>query len=49
MYFAIAALICLTILEATYILALSSFSSEIFAAITLVIGTILGAFFEQKG
>lgn len=49
MYFAIAALIALTLLEATYILVLRSFSTEIFAAITLVIGTILGAFFGQRG
>jgi hypothetical protein len=49
MYFAIAALIALTLLEATYILVLHSFSSEIFATITLVIGTILGTFFGQKG
>jgi len=48
-YFAIAALASLTILEALYILILRSFSSEIFAAISLVIGTILGAFFGQKG
>jgi len=48
MYFAITALVCLTALEATYILILDNFSSEIFAAITLVIGTILGAFFGQK-
>ena len=48
MYFAIASLISLTILEAVHIVVLRSFSSEIFAAITLVIGTILGAFFGQK-
>jgi len=48
MYFAIAALVSLTILEATYMYVLRSFSSEIFAAITLVVGTILGAFFGQK-
>jgi len=48
MYFAIASLISLTILEAMYIIFLRSFSSEIFSAITLVIGTILGAFFGQK-
>lgn len=48
MYFAVAALICLTVLEATYIVVVRSFSSEIFAAITLVIGTLLGAFFGQK-
>ena len=46
--FAVAALMCLTVLEATYILVLRSFSSEIFAAITLVVGTLLGAFFGQK-
>lgn len=48
-YFAIAALVSLTILEAIYILVLHSFSTEVFAAITLVVGTILGAFFGQKG
>ena len=47
-YFAIASLIALTILEATFIIVLHNFNSEIFAAITLVIGTILGAFFGQK-
>ena len=48
MCFAMVALICLTVLEATYIYALHSFSSEIFAAISMVVGTILGAFFGQK-
>jgi len=48
MYFAFIALICLTILEATYILVLRNFSNEIFAAISLIIGTILGTFFGQK-
>jgi len=47
-YFSITALLCLTTLEITYIVIVRSFSSEIFAAITLVIGTILGAFFGQK-
>ena len=47
-YFAIVSLISLTILETTYIIVMHNFSSEIFAAITLVIGTILGAFFGQK-
>jgi len=47
-YFAMIALLCLTALEVTYILVLRNLSSEIFAAITLVIGTILGAFFGQK-
>ena len=48
MYSAMVALISLTVLEATYIYALRSFSSEIFAAISMVVGTILGAFFGQK-
>jgi len=48
-YFAIISLIALTMLEITYIAVLRSFSNEIFASITLVIGTILGAFFGQKG
>jgi len=48
MYFAIIALISLTILEATYIYVLRKFSNEVFAAISLVIGTILGAIFGQK-
>jgi len=47
-YFAIAALISLTILEATYILVLRSFNSEIFAAITGLIGTISGILIAQK-
>lgn len=46
--FAIIALVCLTILEATYILILRSFSDEIFAAISMVVGTILGTFFGAK-
>lgn len=49
MYFAIAALISLTILEATYILALRSFSNEIFSAITGLIGTIVGVLLTSKG
>jgi hypothetical protein len=49
MYFAITALISLTLLEAMYILVLRSFSTEIFSAITLLIGTILGAFFGKRG
>jgi len=48
MCFAIVALLSLTILEVAYILVLRSFSSEIFSAITLVVGTLLGAFFGQK-
>jgi len=48
MYFAFIALTCLTILEATYILVLHSFSNEIFAAITGLMGTVLGIFIGQK-
>lgn len=47
-YFAIASLISLTTLEITYIVVLRTFNSEVFAAISLVIGTILGAVFGQK-
>jgi hypothetical protein len=47
-YFAIASLISLTALEITYIVVLRTFSSEVFAAVSLVIGTILGAVFGQK-
>ena len=47
-YFAIASLVSLTILEVTCIVVLRTFSSEVFAAVSLVIGTILGAFFGQK-
>jgi len=48
-YFAITALISLTILEATYILVLRTFSSEIFSAITGLIGTIFGVLLTSKG
>ena len=49
MYFAMVALIALTAVEIVHIVYIGSFSSEIFSAISLVIGTILGAFFGQKG
>jgi len=49
MYFAIAALISLTILEAVHIVVLHSFSSEIFSAITALIGTIIGVLVTAKG
>jgi len=48
LYFAFLALILLTFLEATYIIILHNFNNEIFAAITLIVGTILGAFFGKK-
>jgi hypothetical protein len=47
-YFSLAALITLTTLEALHLLVVKTFNSEIFSAISLVIGTILGAFFSQK-
>ena len=47
-YFAFVALITLATLEALHLLVVKSFNSEIFSAISLVIGTILGAFFSQK-
>jgi len=49
LYFAFLALTALTILEALHIVFLHSFSNEIFSAIMLVVGTILGAFFGQRG
>jgi len=46
--FAIAMTICLSALELAHMAFLGSWNSEIFAAIMLVVGTILGAFFGQK-
>jgi len=46
--FAIAALIGLVILEVAHMAYLGSWSSEIFAAITALIGTISGIFISQK-
>lgn len=48
MYFAISALISLTALEAIYMVVLHTFSSEIFSAITGLIGTILGVLLGSK-
>jgi len=48
MYFAIIALIMLTALETTYMIVFQTFNNEIFAAMMLVVGTILGAFYGQK-
>jgi len=47
-YFALASLTALTILETTYMLVFHGFSNEIFAGIMLIIGTIIGAFFGQR-
>ncbi len=49
MYFAITALISLTLLEGIYMLVLRSFNTEIFAAITGLIGTIVGVLLTRKG
>lgn len=46
--FAIIALLSLAVLEAVHMIVLLSFSNEIFAAISLVVGTILGVFFGEK-
>jgi len=48
MYFALTALIMLTVLETTYMIVFQTFNNEIFAAMMLVVGTILGAFYGQK-
>lgn len=48
-YFGIVALALLTIIECLHMIFLGSFNSEVFAGITLVIGTILGTFFGVKG
>jgi hypothetical protein len=48
MYFALLALIMLTALETTYMIIFQTFNNEIFAAMMLVVGTILGAFYGQK-
>jgi len=46
--FSFVALICLVLLEALHIVFLGSFSSEVFAAITGVIGTISGVFLTSR-
>jgi hypothetical protein len=47
--FAIAALIGLVIVEVAHMAFLGSWNSEIFAAITGLVGTIFGAIFGQRG
>lgn len=49
MYFAMAALIALTAVEIVHIVYIGSFSSEIFSAITGLIGTIVGVLLTSKG
>jgi hypothetical protein len=48
MYFALLALVMLTALETTYMIVFQTFNNEIFSAMMLVVGTILGAFYGQK-
>jgi hypothetical protein len=45
---ATAILILLTVLGVAHMMFLGSFNIEIFATITLVVGTLLGTFFGQK-
>lgn len=46
--FAIVALVGLIILEIVHLTLLGAWNSEVFAAITSIIGTILGVFISQK-
>jgi len=47
-YFSIIALVSLAGLQIAHLVVIGQWSDEVFAAITLVIGTILGAFFGRK-
>ena len=47
--FAVAALGALTALQIAHMIFLGTWSSEVFSAITALIGTILGVFFGKKG
>ena len=47
--FAVAALGALTTLQIAHMIFLGTWSSEVFAAITALIGTIIGVFFGKKG
>lgn len=49
MYFAIITLLSLTALEAIHLVVVKQFSSEIFSAITGLIGTIVGVLLTSKG
>ena len=48
MYFALVALVMLTALETTYMIVFQTFNNEIFAAMTGLIGTIMGILISQK-
>jgi hypothetical protein len=45
---ATAILVMLTLLEVAHMMFLGNFNVEIFATLTLVVGTLLGTFFGQK-
>ena len=47
-WFAIAMVVCLTLLEIVHLMVLHVLSSEVFAAITGLSGTVLGIFVGQK-
>jgi hypothetical protein len=47
-YTATITLVLLTTLEIAHMMFMGKFNSEIFATITLVVGTLLGTFFGQK-
>ena len=46
--FAIVALVCLVALEIAYLAIMQTWSSEIFASVTGLIGTLVGVFFGAK-
>ena len=46
--FAIVALICLVVLEVAYLFVMRAWSSEVFAVISGLVGTIVGVFFGVK-
>jgi hypothetical protein len=46
---ATAILALLTAMEISHMMFLGNFNTDIFATITLVVGTLLGTFFGQKG
>jgi len=47
--FSITCLACLTALEIAYLTVMHQWNSEIFAAITSLVGTVLGVFLGKKG
>ncbi len=47
-WFAVAMVVCLTVLEVTYVTVMRAWNSEVFAAVTGLSGTVLGIFVGQK-